>query len=121
MASFTLKNLPPELLERLRERAADERRSVNQQAIHMLEQALERPDPILEARIQADAWHRLAGLWLDERPVREEIAAIYAARSGGRPLDVGTDEWTYVEPPADSGASGGSSPEGADASEPSDG
>ena len=43
MASLTLKGLPETLLERLRNRAKEERRSLNQQAIRMLEEALEPP------------------------------------------------------------------------------
>ena len=41
MASLTLKGLPDRLLERLRDRAKTERRSLNQQVIRMLEEALE--------------------------------------------------------------------------------
>lgn len=40
MASLTLKGIPEELLEELRADAERERRSLNQQAIYMLEQAL---------------------------------------------------------------------------------
>lgn len=40
MASLTIKGIPEELLEALRARAERERRSVNQQAIYVLEQAL---------------------------------------------------------------------------------
>lgn len=41
MPSLTLKGIPETLLERLRNRAKTERRSLNQQAIRMLEEALE--------------------------------------------------------------------------------
>jgi len=40
MATLTLKNIPDELYERLRERAAAHRRSINGEMIHCLEQAL---------------------------------------------------------------------------------
>ena len=40
MSSLTLKNLPPELLERLRERAKRERRSLSAEALTILEGAL---------------------------------------------------------------------------------
>ena len=40
MAALTLKGIPDELMERLRELADAERRSLNQQAILLLEQAL---------------------------------------------------------------------------------
>lgn len=41
--SMTLKGIPESLLTRLREEADRERRSLNQQAILLLEKALERP------------------------------------------------------------------------------
>ena len=40
MASLTLKGIPEELLEELRASAEEERRSLNQQAIYILEQTL---------------------------------------------------------------------------------
>lgn len=40
MASLTLKDLPPDLHQRLKERAARNRRSLNSEAILCLEQAL---------------------------------------------------------------------------------
>ena len=40
MPTLTLKQLPTELLERLRDDALRERRSLNQHAIHLLEEAL---------------------------------------------------------------------------------
>jgi plasmid stability protein len=45
MASITLKNVPDQLLNSLRERADRDRRSLNQQAILLLEQALENDRP----------------------------------------------------------------------------
>jgi len=40
MASLTLKNMPDELLERIRDLAERKRRSMTQQVLYMLEQAL---------------------------------------------------------------------------------
>ena len=45
MASLTLKGIPSELMQRLREIAERERRSLNQQAILILERALLGPRP----------------------------------------------------------------------------
>lgn len=41
MASLILKNMPDELLERIKERAERERRSMTPQVIYMLEKALD--------------------------------------------------------------------------------
>lgn len=49
MPSLTLKSIPDELMDRLRRLADEERRSLNQQAILLLEEALEkRPRPFSE-------------------------------------------------------------------------
>lgn len=45
MASLTLKKIPEDVMERLRSLAEKERRSLNQQAILLLEQALEERRP----------------------------------------------------------------------------
>lgn len=53
MSTLTLKQVPPALLERLREEALRQRRSVNQQAIHLLEEALARPEGHFATDLQA--------------------------------------------------------------------
>ena len=69
MASISLKNLPDELLDRVRARAAADRRSMTQEIVYLLERALAAPDDTLETRqrqeaaLQAEAWSRLAGRW----------------------------------------------------------
>ncbi|MEP0548092.1 MAG: hypothetical protein ABJF88_14245 [Rhodothermales bacterium] len=45
MASLTLKGIPDDVMTRLRERAEAERRSLNQQAIRLLETALDEARP----------------------------------------------------------------------------
>jgi plasmid stability protein len=69
MSSLTL-NMPDDLLERLRERARQERRTLNREAILLLEHALA-PDagamPPNIAEVERDAqlvaWERLGGRW----------------------------------------------------------
>jgi plasmid stability protein len=83
MPTLTIRDLPAEVLERLRRRAAEERRSLNQEAIHLLDFALkaERFSPAA----QVEAWLRL-GRWRSSKSARREIAEIYAARTMGRPV-----------------------------------
>ena len=52
MTTLNVKNFPPDLHERLKRRAAAERRSVAQQVVHLLEKAIEEATPlsILELR-----------------------------------------------------------------------
>ena len=80
MPTITLKNIPDQLYERLRESAADHRRSLNSEILVRLEQAL------LSARIDPDAFlakadarrRRLALPPLTERRLK-------AIKAAGRP------------------------------------
>lgn len=90
MASLTIKNVPDHLLKRLRATAAEQRRSLNQQVIVLLESALTDTGDDARRRLeehtkaQAAAWERLAGRWSD---AEDDLAAhIYESRSGGRPV-----------------------------------
>ena len=92
MPSLTLKDIPTALLERLRTRAAQDRRSLNREAIWLLEQALEpsaEPATRLrqEAEAQLAAWHTLAGRWQGSEPETDELVAdIYRSRTQGREI-----------------------------------
>jgi len=59
MATLNIKNLSDRLYRRLKERAKREHRSVAQQVTHMLEQALEEPEPLSLLELQGlgkDVW-----------------------------------------------------------------
>lgn len=95
MAAITLKNVPEGLLGQLRDRAELDRRSLNQEILYLLEEALKVPtageieERAREERMsQAKEWSRLAGLWRSDLPVQEEIERIYAARTEGRKVDL---------------------------------
>ncbi len=72
MASLTIKNIPDDLLERLRQKATSDRRSLNQQILRLLENALATGKPTddrqlrSEIEAQASAWEALAGKWDSE-------------------------------------------------------
>lgn len=90
MSSITIKDIPDNLLEKLRARAALDKRSMNKAIIHLLDQALSETndDPAIklheQLELQVQAWSQLAGRWDSDRGSAEEIDEIYAARSEGR-------------------------------------
>ena len=95
MSSLTLKNVPDPLLERLRTLAELNRRSLNQQAIQLLEVALQTTNDNekeeIESRLaaaQVEAWKVLSGRWKSKKTIKEEIADIYRHRTRGRPVDL---------------------------------
>jgi plasmid stability protein len=95
MPSITIKDLPENLLERLRRRAREDKRSMNREVIHLLDLALAREtvQTAKEARSrevdrQVQVWRSLAGRWDSDLDTAEEIAGIYAARTPGRDVDL---------------------------------
>jgi plasmid stability protein len=98
MPSLTIKNLSGSLVERLRERAAADQRSLNRELIYLLERALAAPqaDPAAarstlvesEAETQVAAWSRLAGGWRSNEDPEVEIQRITDRRGRRRPVDL---------------------------------
>lgn len=88
------KDISDEILKRLRDRAAVDRRSQNKEVIHLLGISLSSPPVFTDyvvrrkeaADRQAEAWDRLAGRWGSVRRVEEEIANIYSARGEGQDI-----------------------------------
>jgi plasmid stability protein len=90
MASLTLKNLPDDLLNELRAAAERDRRSLTQEAIHLLETALRggpERSPQPDVRAQVTAWHKLAGKWESDVDHATETARILESRTPGREVD----------------------------------
>jgi plasmid stability protein len=94
MPSLTIKDIPPPLMELLRASAARDRRSLNREAIHLLEQALGAgvgPASQLqqERETQLAVWEGLAGQWVgDDGEIDAMIEDIYQARTDGREVSL---------------------------------
>jgi plasmid stability protein len=90
MPSLTLKDIPTPLMERLRTRADQDQRSLNREAIWLLEQAMESSaDPATqlkqETAAQLGAWRAMAGRWQgDAGDTDDLVAEIYQSRTQGR-------------------------------------
>ncbi len=94
MASLTIKGLPDALLAKLRARAAADRRSMNKEVIHLLGAALsdegaqDAAERRLQVHAQVETWTLLAGRWQSDVDLAAEVNSLYAARSGGRAVDL---------------------------------
>jgi plasmid stability protein len=89
MPAVTVKNLPSELLERLRQRALRDRRSLNQEILYLLEGSLaDETTAHRQSAVQADAWTALAGRWQSDRTAEEERQEIFPRRTAGREVDL---------------------------------
>ncbi len=93
MASLTLKNVPDELIRALREAAEGDRRSLNQEIMHLLASALgvrfEKPAPRApEVEAQVAAWRKLAGRWDSDADPASEAEQLTQRRTPGREVDL---------------------------------
>ena len=114
MPSFTLKNIPEALMDKLREQAQSNRRSLAKELQRLLENAFAGPgapakgwpggareteprystlvprgdDRLVSRDAQVEAWRDLCGQWQSDLDPAAEIDAIYAARSAGREVDL---------------------------------
>jgi plasmid stability protein len=95
MSSITIKDIPDKLLERLRRRAQADKRSMNREAIHLLDLALANQSvdqgvggKIRDVENQIQAWRKLSGQWDSDLDTATEIEQIYAARTPGRRVDL---------------------------------
>ena len=89
MPSLTLKDIPKDLLDRLRAAAARDRRSIAQEVLVLIEGGLaERETPEERSERQLAAWRALAGSWRSAEDFDAEVASIYDARTPGRDVDL---------------------------------
>ena len=78
MPSFTLKGIPEELMERLRQQADLDRRSLNQQVIAILDRAL----PTTKQGSFAEAYSELMRKWGSSPLLGEEFEGLRDRRPG---------------------------------------
>ena len=91
MPNLTVRNIPDWALKLLRERAAADRRSLNNEILVLLEQAAEQKavasaeeDLTISRAAQIRRWEDLCGRWQDDRGWEEITADIVSHRTTGR-------------------------------------
>ena len=95
MKSITVRNIPDELLDRLRTLSVLEKRSLNNEILIVLEKGLTRESEYktkfknhLSMDTQIKIWQNLCGQWKDNRSTDEIIKDIIYSRSEGRSVDL---------------------------------
>ncbi len=78
MANLQVRDIDERLYEALRERAAQERRSISQEVILILERHLS--EPISSSSNPTDEFLQLAGAWHDDRAAAEIVQDLRDAR-----------------------------------------
>ena len=95
MKSITVRNIPDELLDRLRTLSIIEKRSLNNEILIVLEKGLAKDVEYktnfknhLSMETQIKIWQNLSGQWKDNRSTDEIIRDIIDSRSEGRSVDL---------------------------------
>jgi plasmid stability protein len=93
MASLTIRDIPEDVLGRLRLLSERERRSLNKEFLVIVEEGLEAHEVRRESvgmrtpisrELQIAIWRELGGAWKDDRATADIIADIRSSRTAGR-------------------------------------
>jgi len=93
--NVTVRNIPEEVISRIRTLSTMERRSLNSEILVILESGLAGKTDNLFSKhnnitkeLQVDIWNGLAGKWEDERSTQAIIDDIYGMRTSGRDVEL---------------------------------
>jgi hypothetical protein len=100
MVGLTIRNIPEEILRRIRILAAKNRRSMNSEILMVIEDGLKLrisefsssstgqhfSDGNLSFATRSQIWNDLGGQWKDNRTVPEVIEEVYGLRGEGRTI-----------------------------------
>ena len=93
MVNLTIRNIPGELMKKLRKQSTFQRRSINSEVLTLLEKSLLDYSPktgLDQATVdaQAEIWQVLSSQWDDSRSASEIAAEIFSARTKGREVEI---------------------------------
>ena len=95
MTSLTLRNIPDEVIDKIKALAVLERRSLNNELLVVLEKGLESETRSFHGKAvsispaaQMSLWQGVCGQWQDERSTQEIIEDIRSSRTMGREVNL---------------------------------
>ncbi|MEJ5284059.1 MAG: FitA-like ribbon-helix-helix domain-containing protein [Brevinematia bacterium] len=93
MINLTIRNIPDEIIKRIKTLSKLERRSLNNEILILLEKGLSSELELKERKfinkeLQTEIWKELSGLWKDDRETKEIIKDIYSTRTIGREVKI---------------------------------
>lgn len=89
MPSLTIRNIPENVMKKIRMLSELEKRSINSEILLIIENGLEKrnrskPKKHINRETRARLWKRISGKWEDDRKTEDIIEDIYKSRSKGR-------------------------------------
>lgn len=96
MANLTVRDIPDDVLEKLRILSKTDRRSLNSEMLHVIEAGLgylvNRRDASVMVAVsketQLTIWENLSGQWRDDTSFEEAASDIYSSRTEGREVSL---------------------------------
>ncbi|MBI5207914.1 MAG: Arc family DNA-binding protein [Candidatus Firestonebacteria bacterium] len=95
MVNMTLRNIPEDIIDKIKILSVLERRSMNSEILVVLEKGLkeetmidEQSEKIINPEIQIKIWENLCGKWKDKRSTEKIIDNIISTRSKGRKVEL---------------------------------
>ncbi len=89
MSNLTIRNIPNNMMNKIKTLSEIQKRSMNSEILFILEKGLlfensQKSDKLLSKDTQVKIWNKLSGKWKDKRKTKEIIDDIYSNRSKGR-------------------------------------
>lgn len=93
--NITVRNIPDEIISKIRTLSQMEKRSLNNQILILLEKSLQKEEldiminkKIISKETQINIWKKLSNSWEDQRSTPEIIDDIYNNRTLGRRVEL---------------------------------
>lgn len=93
--NITIRNIPEDVIEKIRTLSKIGRRSLNNEILIILEKAVQyeidvlmKQERFLSKETQLSIWKKLANEWEDDRSTEEIIEEIYNTRTLGREIEL---------------------------------
>ena len=93
--NLTIRNIPEDVINKIRTLSSLEKRSLNNQILILLEKGLHEnvqqhtdQSGYISKETQLTIWKRLSGQWLDNRETEEIIDDIYSQRTHGHEYEL---------------------------------
>jgi plasmid stability protein len=89
MTNITIRNIPDDIINKIKVLSETERRSLNSEILVILEKGLitennQKNNSNISKETQIKIWSQLSGKWKDDRSTKEIIDDIYQSRTEGR-------------------------------------
>ncbi len=90
MVNLTIRNIPNDIIEKIKVMSQIDKRSMNSEILILLETGIHKElrakteKKQISKSTQVNIWKKLSGLWKDDRDTNDIINDIYSSRTVGR-------------------------------------